>query len=125
MMRRRSMGYRLPAVFLSLCAALCGCGRGQSETYPVFDEPELSLGREIWLQNCLPCHGTGLAGAPRLGNREAWAPRIQQGIEILFNHALNGFSGKAGTEMPARGGNPRLSDAAVKAAVRYMVKSSQ
>lgn len=123
-MRRRHTGLSpLPAV--ALCAVLCGCGRDQGETYPEFDAPELKHGRTVWLANCQPCHGTGLAGAPRLGNKQAWAPRIQQGIEVLFGHALNGFAGKTGTEMPARGGNPQLDDAAVKAAVRYMVQSSQ
>jgi cytochrome c5 len=123
-MLRRSPGFP-PWPVLPLCAALCGCGQEQGVTYPEFDAPELKHGREIWLANCQPCHGTGLAGAPRLGNREAWAPRIQQGIEVLFSHALNGFAGKTGTEMPARGGNPQLEDVAVQAAVRYMVQASQ
>jgi len=110
---------------LPLCTALGGCGQEQAETYPVFDTPELQHGRTIWLANCQPCHGAGLAGAPLLGNRDAWAPRIQQGLDVLFSHALKGFAGRTGTEMPARGGNPQLDDAAVQAAVRYMVQASQ
>lgn len=124
MMRRQAAGHGLWAI-APVCALLCACGQQESEGYPVFDTPELQHGRVVWLANCQSCHGTGLAGAPRLGNRDAWAPRIGQGIEALFAHALNGFAGKTGTEMPARGGNPQLSDIDVQAAVRYMVQSSQ
>lgn len=108
-----------------LLASLAGCAETASDGYPVFDDPELNLGRGIWLENCQVCHGTGLAGAPRIGDRAAWGPRIQQGLPILVDHALNGFAGPAGTEMPARGGNPQLDDMAVGLAVRYMVAAAQ
>ena len=74
---------------------------------------------------CKACHGYGLAGAPRIGDAEAWRPRIAQGRDTLYLHALNGLLGKSGTEMPARGGNDALSDEQIKAAVDYMVATSQ
>jgi len=68
----------------------------------------------------LACHGTGAAGAPKVGDKGAWSKRIAQGTGVLNDHAINGFKG-----MPAKGGNASLSDAAVKAAVKYMVKGSK
>jgi len=65
-------------------------------------------------------HGTGVAGAPKFGDKTLWAPRIAQGNETLYMHALNGFTGKSGV-MPPRGGNTTLTDSDVKAAVDYMV----
>jgi len=65
----------------------------------------------------MACHQTGMNGAPKFANKVAWAPRIAQGRETLYQHSINGFRG-----MPARGGNPNLSDDQVKAAVDYMVK---
>lgn len=90
------------------------------EEYPVFDDPTLRLGREVWIETCLACHTTDFAGAPEVTDAAAWAPRLQQDRSVLYSHALNGFSGPAGTEMPARGGNSALSDDQVKAAVDYM-----
>jgi cytochrome c5 len=65
-------------------------------------------------------HGTGVAGAPKLGDKAAWAPRIKQGKVTLYNHALHGKGA-----MPPKGGNASLADDAVKAAVDYMVSASQ
>lgn len=87
---------------------------------PAPADPLLARGREVWLGTCQPCHGTGLGGAPLIGNRALWAPRIAQGIDALYGHALKGFAGKAG-EMPPRGGNDKLGDDDVKAAVSFMV----
>ena len=55
----------------------------------------------------------------------AWAPRIEQGNDTLYEHAINGYTGSAGLPMPAKGGNQNLSDDDVKAAVDYMVANSQ
>jgi cytochrome c5 len=65
------------------------------------------------------CHGAGIAGAPKVGDKAAWAPRIAEGSNVLHQHALQGFQGKSGV-MPPRGGNNALSDAEVTAAVDYM-----
>jgi cytochrome c5 len=59
-----------------------------------------------------------------LGDKAAWAPRIAQGPNVLHDHAIKGFQGKAGV-MPAKGGNTSLSDADVKAAVDHMVAAAK
>ena len=69
---------------------------------------------------CAACHSAGIAGAPKSGDKAAWAPRIAQGKPTLYEHAIKGYIGKAGA-MPAKGGNSALADADVKAAVDYMV----
>ena len=72
---------------------------------------------------CVVCHTTGIAGSPKLGDAEAWAPRIAQGMEVLNQHAIKGFQGSSGI-MPAKGGRVDLSDEAIAAAVAYMVEES-
>jgi cytochrome c5 len=69
------------------------------------------------------CHGAGIAGAPKYGDKAAWAPRIAQGSNVLYDHALKGFQGKAGV-MPPKGGSS-APDADVKAAVDYMVAAAK
>ena len=71
---------------------------------------------------CFACHDTGVSGAPKLGDKAAWAPRIKQGVNALYNSALKG---KPGTAMVAKGGNASLSDADVKAIVDYMVAKAK
>ncbi len=77
-------------------------------------------GQGIYMNFCAPCHATGVAGAPKTGDKEAWAPRLKQGEKVLVERAINGFQGKAGF-MPARGGNSALSDAEIADAVAYMI----
>ena len=82
-------------------------------------DADLERGRQVWTGTCIQCHSTGLGGAPLIGNAELWGPRIEKGLDVLYDHALNGFYGKKG-EMPARGGNDALDDDQVRAAVRFM-----
>jgi len=81
-------------------------------------------GKKVYEGLCQACHGTGAAGAPKAGDKGAWGPRIGQGKDTLFKHAIAGFTGKTGT-MPAKGGNPALSDAEVKAAVEHLIGLSK
>ncbi len=81
-------------------------------------------GRSVYESACIVCHGPGLAGAPKFGDRPAWAARIGQGTATLEQHAIAGYQGKAGF-MPAKGGRADLSDDAVKAAVEYMVAAAE
>lgn len=69
---------------------------------------------------CFACHGTGAAGAPKLGDKGAWKSRIAQGMDTILDHAIKGFKG-----MPPKGGRGDLSDDTVKAVVEYMVKESK
>lgn len=76
-------------------------------------------GARVYNKTCFVCHGSGAGGAPMLGSREDWAPRIAQGENVLYQHAIGGFTGDKGV-MPAKGANASLSDDEVKAAVDYM-----
>ena len=73
---------------------------------------------------CFACHSTGAAGSPKFGDKAAWAPRIAKGMDLLKQHAKEGFKGDTGF-MPAKGGRADLSDADVDAAVEYMISSSK
>ena len=83
------------------------------------------VGKRVFSGLCFSCHGTGLPGIPQFGDKAAWADRISKGKELLYEHALHGFTGTSGIAMPAKGGNPALSDDEVKAAVDYIVANSQ
>ena len=77
-------------------------------------------GKTIFGNLCQTCHTNAATGAPVITDKAVWAPRIAQGMETLFTHAINGFTGSKGA-MPAKGGNPSLTDAQVKATVQWMV----
>jgi cytochrome c5 len=77
-------------------------------------------GKELFEQTCSACHGAGIAGAPKAGDKAAWAPHLAKGLPTLYDHALHGFTGSTGT-MPAKGGRTDAPDALVEQAVNYMV----
>ena len=77
-------------------------------------------GSVIFGNLCTGCHTAGVAKAPKL-EKAAWAARIAQGKDTLYSHAMNGYNGPDGGMMPARGGNPALSDDQVKATVDWML----
>jgi cytochrome c5 len=81
-------------------------------------------GQQVFSQTCVACHGAGVAGAPKVGDKAEWGPRIAQGEQTLYQHAINGFQGKKGM-MPPKGGNTALPDADVRAAVDYMVAQAK
>lgn len=81
------------------------------------------VGKKIYDSACMACHTPGVAGAPKLGDKAGWADRIKQGMPVLYDHAINGYQGKAGV-MPARGGS-QATDDEVKAAVDYMVAAAK
>ena len=79
-----------------------------------------AAGKKSFEAVCTACHTAGVMGAPKFGDKAAWAPRIAQGKDTLYSAALHGLRA-----MPAKGGNPSLSDADVKAAVDYMVAAAK
>jgi cytochrome c5 len=76
-------------------------------------------GEDIVKGVCVACHGAGVLGSPKLGDKAQWAPRIAQGYDVLVQHAINGIR-----SMPARGGNAELTDEEVAAAVAVMANQS-
>ena len=79
-----------------------------------------AAGKSTYDSACTVCHGAGVAGAPKLGDKAAWAPRIAAGKPALYNSALKGKGA-----MPPKGGNAALSDDAVKAAVDYLLAAAK
>ena len=77
-------------------------------------------GKKTYDATCSVCHGAGVAGAPKFGDKAAWAPRLKTGIDTLYASAIKGKAA-----MPAKGGNASLSDADVKAAVDYMAAAAK
>ena len=77
-------------------------------------------GDSIYNSKCVACHGTGAAGAPKLGDVGAWAGRIDKGLDTLYSNAINGFNG-----MPAKGLCMDCSDDEIKVTVDYMVEESK
>lgn len=80
-------------------------------------------GQKLYSSVCIACHGAGVAGAPKFGDKAAWADRLKQSKDVLYEHAIKGFQGKAGA-MPAKGGSS-ASDAEVRAAVDYMAAAAK
>lgn len=133
----------LPLALALAAALLSACGKSEESapastapasvteaapatTPPPAAEPvaENAAGKSVYGKTCAMCHAAGVAGAPKPGDKAEWAPRIAQGNDTLYKHALEGFTGSKGM-MPARGGAASLSDDDVKHAVDYMTAQSQ
>ncbi|WP_124949852.1 c-type cytochrome [Sulfuriferula thiophila] len=76
-------------------------------------------GEQVFGEVCTACHTPGALGAPKFGDKAAWGPRIKQGYETLIKHAIEGIR-----QMPARGGNPDLTDTEIARAVAYMANDA-
>jgi cytochrome c5 len=77
-------------------------------------------GKQVYDQACVACHGAGVAGAPKFGDKAAWAPRIKTGVDALYTSSLKGKGA-----MPPKGGQVQIADADIKAAVDYMVAAAK
>ena len=86
---------------------------------PVAAAPVNEAGKKIYGATCSMCHAAGVGGAPKPGDKADWAPRIAQGYETLVKHAIEGIR-----NMPARGGNPDLTDNEIASAVAVMTNDA-
>lgn len=105
----------------SASAAAAPAGSGSGAAVPV--AATKVDGKGLYESTCIACHGAGVAGAPKVGDKAAWAPIIAQGDAVLYDRAIHGYTGKLGV-MPPKGGST-ASDDDVKAAVDYMVAQSK
>ena len=103
-------------LFLSLAAIACNDKESKNDTK---EEPP-ALGELIFVKNCKVCHAQGINGAPILGNKAMWGPRVGQGHAVLLKHASEGFG-----LMPAKGGNTELTDQEIADAISYMLSKLQ
>ena len=103
--------YRAPYVFFVLSMVLI--------LLPFPTQGEDLTGKEVVDTICAACHATGVNGAPKIGDKEAWSSRASQGLSNLTLHALEGIR-----NMPAHGGDPKLSDLEIARAVTYMINQS-
>ena len=118
--RRRTSSLIIFAAPVLLGVTVAACSGDDAAGEPALS-PQATEGRQIVRRaGCVACHGAGIANAPKLGDKAAWAPRIKNGVPTLYNAALKGMG-----VMPPKGGNPSLSDADVKAAVDYMVAAAK
>ena len=139
------MNTKVMTLLLVCAAALAACGKTETPAAPAATAPsapavaaapaapaapaepavaENAVGKKVFGQVCSMCHASGAAGSPKPGDKADWGPRIAQGNDVLYKHAMEGFTGAKGM-MPARGGNATLKDDEVKAAVDYMVSLSK
>lgn len=82
--------------------------------------PPERTGEQVVGAHCSACHEAGVGGAPRIGDRAAWIPRVRQGLEALTRSAINGHGG-----MPPRGGVANLTDGEVRSAIAYMLNPTE
>jgi len=80
-------------------------------------QPAVADGRMIYQTYCRACHLSGVAGAPKQGDKEAWAPRIEKGVDVLFSSVKNGLNA-----MPPQGACARCTDDQLQSAVEYLVQ---
>ena len=130
----------LPLILVGLLAA-CGKSEAPKTEAPAAPAPAAAApapapapvadatadggkGAELFKKTCAMCHQTGVAGAPKLGDKADWGPRIAQGKDTLYKHATEGFNGNKGA-MPPKGGNPALQDDEIKAIVDFMVSKAE
>lgn len=113
---RNAIAERLAPVG-ELCLQGQDCGTASAPPAAASSGGDDIDGGDIYSNVCAACHETGAAGAPIRGDEEAWAERTEQGFATLLDHSINGIGA-----MPARGGNPNLSDEEMEASTKYMVE---
>jgi cytochrome c5 len=101
-------------------APVASAAAPQAQGAPAGGKPAAVDGKKVYDTTCMACHATGVANAPKVGDKAAWAPRVKQGMDTLIADAIKGKGA-----MPPKGGNMALSDPEVRAAVEYMVSQSK
>lgn len=109
----------LPGAAPEAAAAEAAAAEQQAAPAAAAPQADLANGKSVYATACFVCHTTGVAGAPKLGDKAVWVPRIAKGMDVLVDHAINGLNA-----MPPKGGRTDLSDAAVADAVAYMIEES-
>lgn len=107
---------KLSDVEMSRAVAFMVSGGKAADTNKAYSSPQTRSGAQIVQDRCQSCHAEGKNKAPKLGDMDAWKPRLKNGVDPLVKSAINGHN-----NMPARGGMADLSDAEMRAAVEHMV----
>jgi cytochrome c5 len=81
---------------------------------------DAAAGKKLYDGSCMACHASGVAGAPKLGDKAAWAPRASAGVDALTASVIKGKGA-----MPPKGAAAAASDAEIRAAVEYMLAQSK
>ncbi len=117
-MTDEAIAQRIKPVGDVILASATGAAAGGEEKAPAGAPAQAADldGKAVYDKVCMACHATGVAGAPKTGDKAGWAPRIKQGMDALYAASLKGKGA-----MPPKGGGADLSDAQVKAAVDYLV----
>lgn len=117
----------LPQADPAVVAAIAAINSGTKATAVASAAPAAggddAAGKKLYDSVCMACHAAGIAGAPKFGDKTAWAPRIAEGLDTLYEHAIKGYQGKNGV-MPPKGGSSAPDDD-VKAAVRYITSAAK
>jgi len=106
---------RILVCYIASILAITGCSDEKTSNKDVGEE--LSLGASIVKSNCKVCHAQGINGAPVIGNKRMWEPRLGKGIPALIENASNGVG-----LMPAKGGNTALTHEEISLAVNFLVE---
>lgn len=107
---------KLTDIEMSRAVAYMVSGGKAVDTKKAYSAPHTHSGEQIVQERCQECHVSGKNGAPKIGDVEAWTPRLKDGVDRLVNSAISGHN-----SMPARGGMSNLSDAEMRAAVEFIV----
>ncbi len=110
------MPLKTTAKTLALAAALVALPMTASTAFA-------STGEDVYKKTCKMCHDRGMANAPKTGDVAEWQKRLAKGMDVMYKHAIEGFKDKG--MMPPKGGNSKLTDDEVKAAVDYMIEKSK
>jgi cytochrome c5 len=134
------LAFAVPIAIIIMLATLATTGRTYDAQHPAMTDEAIAQrikpvgqvtitdpnapkvvksGEEVYKQVCQACHATGALNAPKFGDKAAWAKHLAQGLDTLIANAIKGVR-----QMPARGGNPDLSDLEMRRAVLYMANQS-